>query len=289
MRPNPTPLLALTLALTAACSPGAGEEFAHAAVEAEFVAEEIAPAATFFPTPEEWSALHHEIEATVSSIDSALRRVPNLRGAEQARLRADVNAVQTARARQLGIPRPPDVQALLASGRLVEIADSTELWVLRNLTHSKPYVTPDTHTMLVELGERFHRLLAEEDLPPFRMEITSVLRLPEHQASLRRSNPNAAAGVSAHEYGTTVDIAYRRFSPPAAWSPPVEGEIDPVAEERLRQIRDLLLVETATQRGTELQAVLGRAVLEMRAENKLLVMMERQQTVYHMTVARRFQ
>jgi hypothetical protein len=34
--------------------------------------------------------------------------------------------------------------------------------------------------------------------------------------------------------------------------------------------------------------VLGRVIAEMRNEGKLLVRMEIQQTVYHMTVARRF-
>jgi hypothetical protein len=51
---------------------------------------------------------------------------------------------------------------------------------------------------------------------------------------------------------------------------------------------DSLLVETARERGAEVQAALGRVLQEMQREGKLLVRMERSQTVYHITVARRF-
>ena len=39
-------------------------------------------------------------------------------------------------------------------------------------------------------------------------------------------------------------------------------------------------------RGAQLQAVLGRVLQDMRAEGKLLTRMERNQPVYHTTVAR---
>jgi len=35
------------------------------------------------------------------------------------------------------------------------------------------------------------------DLPPYRIEVTSALRTAEHQARLRGSNANAAAGTSS--------------------------------------------------------------------------------------------
>ena len=68
------------------------------------------------------------------------------------------------------------------------------------------------------LGRRFQERLAEMRLPPYRLEITSAYRTAERQARLRRSNANAAAGVSSHEFGTTVDLSYAAFAPPAAVS-----------------------------------------------------------------------
>jgi hypothetical protein len=270
----------------AGCSPTEDEHLAEPEVAAD-PAHEVMVEPIGLPSPEAWHSLQSQVEAHADSVDQLLRRVPNLSGSEQGTLRRDVNAVQIARARQLGIPRGADVQQLLASGRLVELEDSTDLWTVRDLTHSKPYVTPETHAMLLELGERFQALLEQHGLPAYRMQITSVLRMAEHQAALQRTNPNASRGVSAHEFGTTVDVAYRRFSPPAERQIPLGEEVHPIVEERLGQLHDYLLEETALVRGTELQALLGRAVLEMRSEGKLLAMMERQQTVYHMTLARR--
>jgi hypothetical protein len=274
------------LLVLAGCTPSEAEHPTQSEYAAESAHEVIAEPLGL-PSPEEWHSLQVSVEAYADSVDRLLRRVPNLSTSEQGTLRRDVNAVQIARARQLGISRDADVQQLLASGGLIELEDSTELWVLRDLTHSKPYVTPATHAMLRELGERFQAQLVKHDLPAYRMQITSVLRMPEHQAALRRVNPNASQGVSAHEFGTTVDVAYRRFSPPAERQIPAGEDVHPVVEERLALLHDYLLEETALLRGTEMQALLGRAVLEMRNEGKLMAMMERQQTVYHMTVARR--
>ena len=54
----------------------------------------------------------------------------------------------------------------------------------------------------------------------------------------------------------------------------------------MRDVTDSIMVKTASLRSAELQAVLGRVILEMREQGMLMVMMERQQTVYHTTVGR---
>jgi hypothetical protein len=240
------------------------------------------------PTVEEWETLVQRLEARVDSVDRVLIRIPNLSGSEQGALRRDANATQTARAQALGIRRGGDVEGLERRGSLRRLADSTRFWVVRDLDYSVPYVTPDTEAMLAELGERWLAQLDSLGLPRYRLEITSVLRTPADQARLRRSNPNAASGASAHEYGTTIDIAYRRFAAPPGDGDELLAGVHPAIEPQLQLLRDLRMVETAATRGTELQAVLGRVIREMREEGKLLVMMERFQTVYHMTVARRF-
>ena len=43
----------------------------------------------------------------------------------------------------------------------------------------------------------------------------------------------------------------------------------------------------AARRSRELQAVLGRVILEMQSEGNVLVTLERQQTVFHLTVGSR--
>lgn len=196
-------------------------------------------------------------------------------------LSRDVNAIQTARARRVGIPRGAAVDELVRSGQLVQLEDTTALWVLRELDYSVPYVTPATRALLLEIGRRFQQRLDSLGVPRYRIEITSVLRTPEAQSELRRRNANAAREVSAHEFGTTVDIAYRSYGAPGQDT--VAGV--PLAGE-LRAWTDSIMTETARARGAELQAVLGRILRELRAEGRVLVRMERRQTVYHITVAR---
>lgn len=221
------------------------------------------------------------LQARADSVDHQLRRVPGLTRRERTMLSRDVNAIQTARARRVGIPRGAAVDELVRSGQLVQLEDTTALWVLRELDYSVPYVTPATRALLLEIGRRFQQRLDSLGVPRYRIEITSVLRTPEAQSELRRRNANAAREVSAHEFGTTVDIAYRSYGAPGQDT--VAGV--PLAGE-LRAWTDSIMTETARARGAELQAVLGRILRELRAEGRVLVRMERRQTVYHITVAR---
>ncbi|HUP88846.1 MAG TPA: DUF5715 family protein [Longimicrobiales bacterium] len=231
-------------------------------------------------TASEISAQAEHIRTLALTADTALRKVPNLRLRETMSLRRDRNEKQITRARELGVAHPFDLQRAISSGALVELPDSTEYWTLRNLNFSVPYVTPSTQLMLVEIAKRFHHDLDSLGVPRFRLVITSALRTPEKQAQLRRVNSNASRIASAHEFGTTIDIAYRRFAAPY--------DVATVSADTIRQLVDSVLVKTAFNRSTELQAVLGRVIKEMQAEGKLLVMMERAQPVYHMTVARRY-
>jgi hypothetical protein len=79
--------------------------------------------------------------------------------------------------------------------------------------------------------------------------------------------------VSAHEFGTTVDVSHERFAVPADPRPETEREA---------------LEEVGKEHAKVLQAELGRAIAELRDQRALHVMMENMQPVYHMTVARRF-
>ena len=153
-------------------------------------------------------------------MEALLRPVPLLTPAEEAALRTS-NAAQLARARALGVhvPDSASLARLIQAGTLVQLPDSTRWWVVRELDHSLPYVVPDVVVLLERIGTRFQDALAAMGLPPYRIEVTSVLRTPEGQAALREGNVNAAQGTSTHEYGTTLDIAYESFAAPAVDGP----------------------------------------------------------------------
>ena len=232
-----------------------------------------------------WEQVQSQVVIRIDSANRKLMRVPALSRHERGELRHDVSAVQIEPARRLGIRPGTPLQQLIVSGQVVMLPEATSLWVLRDLNYSVPYLVPSAEAMLEEICHRFHARLDSLGLPRFRLEVTSVLRTADSQAALRRRNRNAAPDESAHEFGTTFDIAYRKFAPPMDDGTGAEPlPLGPLA----RITSDSLWMLTARQRGVELQAVLGRVLQEMRLEGKLLTRMERSQPVYHTTVARMY-
>jgi hypothetical protein len=227
------------------------------------------------------------IEASADSFDARLDEVPALAGTELGGLRRFLNAEHLARARRLGVAQPLDaarVEELQAAGELVELEPRTRWWTVRELDYSQPLVTADTRALLEELGRGFHARLDTLGLPPFRFEITSVLRTAADQRALRRVNANATGGPSAHQFGTTLDVAYNAFSPPdQPWL-----DLDHLESDALREQVAAMAQATARQvaegRGLELQALLGRTLADLQREGAVLVTRERGQPVFHFTV-----
>jgi hypothetical protein len=228
------------------------------------------------------------LSALADSIDDVLRPVPLLTPGEEAGLRRYSNADQLARARTLGrrVTSAAILDSLRDAGDLVPLEDSTALWVVRDLEHSQPFATPALRTALGDIAGRFQQRLAALGLPPFRLEVTSALRTPELQAALRGTNPNAAAGVSTHEFGTTVDIAYSAFGAPVATDADSLAAGSAWLEPRLRRIATFVLEAAAARKSRELQAVLGHVLLQAQEDGTVMVTLERQQPVYHITLAR---
>jgi hypothetical protein len=247
------------------------------------------PAETRDPIEPVLSANLDRLMAYADSIESALRPVPLLTAPQIAAFNRFRNADQLVAARRLGIPQPVSQEAIrghVDAGRLVPLEDN-EYWVVRDLDYSVALATPDVDVLLREIGRRFQARIAEIGLPPLRLEVTSVLRTAANQAALRRVNPNAAAGESTHQYGTTIDIAYSSFRAPLR--PVVDLELGdaPWLEPHLRRIEAAAAETGAARMSRELQAILGHVLREMQAEGMVMVTMEVRQPVYHMTVARR--
>ncbi len=250
-------------------------------------AVEAARAATVAQIERVLSETIRRADRLAGSADRILRPLPVMTPAEEDALRRFLNAAHVTRARALGVRVVSSAlrDSLLATGRLVQLEDSTHHWIVRRGT-SPAYVVPHLRALLEVLGERFQERLAGMGLPPYRLEVTSALRTSERQARLRRSNANAAAGVSSHEFGTTVDLSYAAFAPPA--DPPgdilagVPAEFAP----HLERIVDLALESVSARKSRELGAIFSEVLWEAQAEGLALVIYERQQTVYHLTVAR---
>lgn len=261
----------------AACGGGDSAVGEAAAAEPSQAATKPAPPPPPPPmTAADSVALRARVASTGDSVRAAFGRTRPLGASEVAALRQDKNAMQIRTAQRLGIRVGGDARRaqLVREERIVELNDSTEWWILRDMDHSVPFVTPDARAMLQQLGRRFHARLDSLGLPHYRMKVTSALRTDETQAELRRINSYASQTVSAHEFGTTIDVSHERFAAPAELA---GGEME--AE---------VLDSIGKEHAKVLQAELGRAIAEMRDAGALHVMMENQQPVYHMTVARAF-
>lgn len=226
-------------------------------------------------------------ERAARRADRILSPLPVMTPAEEDALRRFLGATHVARARELGVRvrNSEELDAFLATGELVELRDSTVHWIVREGT-APAYVVPSLRSLLDTLGARFQARLAEMRLPPYRVEVTSALRTSEGQARLRRSNANAAAGESSHEFGATVDLSYAAFAPPA--DPPETIPTSAPSELRphLERIVDLALESVSARKSRELGKIFSQVLREAQDEGLALVIYERQQTVYHVTVAR---
>jgi hypothetical protein len=225
--------------------------------------------------------------ALADSVEDLLEPVPLMRPDEEEELRRFLAGPQLAASRRLGVRAltRERIDSLAAAGIFVVLEDSTEHWILRRVRNRPTYVVPHLRALLVELGGRFHARLAEMGLPPYRLEITSVLRTEEGQAALRERNTNAASGVSTHEYGTTVDIAYTAFAPPARTPDPLVVPAPSNLRPYLDQVAALVLESASARKSRELQKIFGDVLREAQREGLVLVTFERLQPVFHITVA----
>jgi hypothetical protein len=225
--------------------------------------------------------------AYLQSIGEPLAQLSPLTNAERLALRRTNNQMHVEQARELGVPpvdnREDVIREAEAAG-LVEITH-TPFYRVRDLTYSVPYVTEDTAALLDTIGVRFHRRLAEVGLPPFEYTITSVLRTREDQRRLARVNVNAARGTSSHEFGTTFDIQFRQYR--LAGSLPAgapEPRLPALRDEFEREVRRAYN-ELAEENYQLIKSLLGKVLIELQNEGLAMVILERQQPVFHVTVA----
>ena len=122
----------------------------------------------------------------------------------------DVNKVHLAVAKKLGIkPLKSHDAAIQYSDKLVEIKPC-DYYDVDSLTHSIPFLIPKASKLLTAVGKNFIDSLANKGLNPNKVIVTSVLRTSEDVKRLCKRNLNALSN-SAHSYGTTFDISWKRF------------------------------------------------------------------------------
>ena len=142
----------------------------------------------------------------------------------------DLNEKHLKVAQTIGIrPLASREEAEKLKEKLQHIA-TNDLYAVDSLTHSIPYLIPGAAALLDTIGYNFLDSLTAKGLNPNKITVTSVLRTKDEglitpsrepgngyrsysQADvkrLRRRNVNASEN-SAHFYGTTFDVSWKRF------------------------------------------------------------------------------
>lgn len=147
------------------------------------------------------------------------------------------------------------IEILKSQQILVEVTEN-KFYRLKSLTHSQPYLIPEAVDLLNEIGYRFQKQLEKKKKDNYQFRITSLLRTVDSQSKLSHRNGNATAH-SAHLYGTTFDISYKNFYN--------------TRKDTLESVMPPIIAIT-------------NVLTEMRKECKLMVVRERHQSCFHITV-----
>lgn len=172
----------------------------------------------------------------------------------------DLNETHLSVAQSIGIrPLANREEAENMKEQLTHIVNN-DFYSVDSLTHSIPYLIPSASALLDTIGANFLDSLTAKGLNPNQIVITSVLRTKDDVKRLRRRNGNASEN-SAHFYGATFDVSWKRFKK--------------LEDEDGRPLEDV---------GADtLKLVLSEVLRDLRQANKCYIKYELKQGCFHIT------
>jgi len=188
----------------------------------------------------------------------------NIRGVTSyKRTFGDLNQVHLDAALRYGVdPIASREDAEEMKKQLVHIVSNPN-YKVDSLTHSIPYLVPMASNLLTAVGKNFQDSLTSKGLNPYRIVVTSVLRTQNDVKKLRKRNINASEN-SAHFYGTTFDVSWKRFT-----------KVDD------KEGRPLQAVGSDT-----LKLVLAEVLRDLRKEERCYIKYELKQGCFHITASK---
>lgn len=129
-----------------------------------------------------------------------------------------------------------------------------------SLTHSLPYLIPAPGQPAGHHRTQLPCSLTAKGLNPNKIIVTSVLRTQDDVKRLRRRNGNASPN-SAHFYGTTFDVSWKRFQK--------------IEDEDGRPLQDVS--------ADTLKLVLSEVLRDLRKADKCYIKYELKQGCFHIT------
>ena len=141
---------------------------------------------------------------------------------------------------------------------LVRLPEELELYTSYNITHSIPYLVPSAAKLFVDITQAFRDSLYSKELPLYKLTLTSITRTDDDIVRLTKRNINASNN-SAHRYGTTFDVSWKRFDKVD------HGDQNELLPERLK-------------------LVLAQVLFDMKKNERCYIKHERKQACFHITV-----
>lgn len=141
---------------------------------------------------------------------------------------------------------------------LVRLPDELDLYRQYDITHSIPYLVPSAAQLFIDIAQNFRDSLYSKGMPLYKIFLTSITRTDEDTKRLLKRNINASDN-SAHRYGTTMDISWKRFDKIDLHNP------KDVSPDRLK-------------------LVLGEVLFDLKNDARCYVKHERRQACFHITV-----
>ena len=171
----------------------------------------------------------------------------------------DLNNIHIVSAIKNGItPLATRADTVHQMDKLVRLPDELPLYRQYNVTHSIPYLVPSAAKLFIDIAQNFRDSLYSKKMPLHKLYLTSITRTDDDIMSLTKRNINASDN-SAHRYGTTFDISWKRFDKVDLHKP------DDISADRLK-------------------LVLAQVLFDLRNEERCYIKHERKQACFHITV-----
>lgn len=171
----------------------------------------------------------------------------------------DLNNIHVISAIKNGItPLETRADTVHQMDKLVRLPDELPLYRQYNVTHSIPYLVPSAAKLFIDIAQNFRDSLYSKQMPLHKLYLTSTTRTDDDIMSLTKRNINASDN-SAHRYGTTFDISWKRFD-----------KVD------LHNAEDIS--------PDRLKLVLAQVLFDLRNEERCYIKHERRQACFHITV-----
>ncbi|MDD2437046.1 MAG: DUF5715 family protein [Massilibacteroides sp.] len=169
----------------------------------------------------------------------------------------DLNDKHLAAAKKIGIKPVASRKGAKHATREMEEIETNHFYEVEELTHSIPYLVPEAARLLEDIGRNFQDSLYNLNASLYKIKVTSITRTVEDVSKLRRRNFNSSAN-SAHQYGTTFDVSWVRYTK--------INEKDPLDIDKER-----------------LKMVLATVLRDLQRNGRCYIKHERKQGCFHIT------